>query len=446
MNITSLSNFESQLKKDNINQVQICYIDYSGRLCGKIIPISEIKSVILKGVVFAKANLSFGLDDHFAEEATFLANTGDFLANPDFNSYTFLKHRPGIARFFSNMLDESGNNWSGCPRNQLQKTLNKYDELEIKVKISLEPEFSIYKKNEDKFDPFSFDGMFTISGMDKIYPVWQDLYESFQRSNINIEQVGKEYGPGQYEATWKYDEVIKSIDNYLNFKDFVKTIMREHSYSATFMPKPYDHLPGNGLHIHLSLWDKNNNEISCSDNDDFPLSEIGSHFVAGLLKNAHSLTATGCATINSYKRILPGSWSPAHICWGSENRSTLIRIPGKGDRKHIELRHGDNMNNPYIYINTVLASGLEGIKNKLPLEKPILDDAGQFSDVSNKSKLKILPRTFNESLTYLKKNKLFKEFLGEIIFNEFIKIKETELRQFEKTVHPWERDKYFEVF
>jgi len=362
MNITSLSNFESQLKKDNINQVQICYIDYSGRLCGKIIPISEIKSVILKGVVFAKANLSFGLDDHFAEEATFLANTGDFLANPDFNSYTFLKHRPGIARFFSNMLDESGNNWSGCPRNQLQKTLNKYDELEIKVKISLEPEFSIYKKNEDKFDPFSFDGMFTISGMDKIYPVWQDLYESFQRSNINIEQVGKEYGPGQYEATWKYDEVIKSIDNYLNFKDFVKTIMREHSYSATFMPKPYDHLPGNGLHIHLSLWDKNNNEISCSDNDDFPLSEIGSHFVAGLLKNAHSLTATGCATINSYKRILPGSWSPAHICWGSENRSTLIRIPGKGDRKHIELRHGDNMNNPYIYINTVLASGLEGIK------------------------------------------------------------------------------------
>ena len=86
--MTSLSNFESQLKKDNINQIQICYIDYSGRLCGKIIPISQIESVISKGVVFAKANLSFGLDDHFAAGAIFLANTGDFLANPDFNSYT----------------------------------------------------------------------------------------------------------------------------------------------------------------------------------------------------------------------------------------------------------------------------------------------------------------------------------------------------------------------
>ena len=82
----------------------------------------------------------------------------------------------------------------------------------------------------------------------------------------------------------------------------------------------------------------------------------------------------------------------------------------------------------------------------MALEKPILDDAGQFSDVSNKSKLKVLPRNFNESLSYLKKNKLFKEHLGEIIFNEFIKIKETELRQFETAVHLWERDKYFEVF
>jgi len=350
--MNSSSNFESQFKKDNINQVQICYIDYSGRLCGKIIPTSKIKSIISKGVVFAKANLSFGLDDHLAEEATFLANTGDFLANPDFQSYTILKHRFGMARFFSNMLDEQGNNWSGCPRYQLQKIINEYKELKINIKLSLEPEFSIYKKENDKFNPFSFDSMFTISGMDKIYPVWKELYESLHHANINIEQVGKEYGPGQYEATWEYDDVIKSIDNYVNFKDFVKSIMRDHNYYATFMPKPYDHLPGNGLHLHLSLWDNNNKEISCTVNDDFPLSELGSYFVAGLLKNAHSLTATGCASINSYKRILPGSWSPAHICWGNENRSALIRIPGKVDRKHIELRHGDNINNPYIYVTT----------------------------------------------------------------------------------------------
>ena len=130
---------------------------------------------------------------------------------------------------------------------------------------------------------------------------------------------------------------IKKIQILKGEEDFVKSIMRDNNYFATFMPKPFDHLPGNGLHIHLSLWDNNNKEISGSENNEFPLSELGSHFVAGILNNAHSLTATGCASINSYKRIVPGSWSPAHICWGNENRSTLVRIPGKGNKRVMDL-------------------------------------------------------------------------------------------------------------
>ncbi len=441
-----LKNLESQFKKNNIEQVQICYIDYCGRLCGKLIPVSKFESIVSKGVVFAKANLSFGLDDHFAKNAKFLANTGDFFATPDLESYTQLKHRPGVARFFTNMMNEEGNNWDGCPRNKLQKLINEYKQLNINIKLSLESEFSIYTKENESYVPFSFDGMFTISGMDKIHFIWEQLYESLKLNNIKIEQVGKEYGPGQYEATWEYSDVIKSIDNYLNFKDFVKSIMRENNYYATFMAKPFDHYPGNGLHVHLSLWDNNNNEISCSNNNKFPLSELGSHFVAGILSNAHSLTATGCASINSYKRIIPGSWSPAHICWGNENRSTLIRIPGKENRRHIELRHGDNVNNPYIYVNTILASGLEGIKKKLSLEDPFTEDAGEFSDKIDTDNLKILPRSFKDSLSYLKKNNLFKKYLGDLIYDEFIKIKETELHQHDTTVHKWERDKYFEVF
>jgi len=442
--MSNLSKLESLIKKNKINQIQICYLDYSGRLCGKIIPIDKIRSIILKGVVFAKSNLSFGLDDHFANDAKFLANSGDFLANPDASSFTILSHRPGIARFYSYMMDDDDKNWLGCPRFQLKKIIQEYKKLNLDIKLSLEPEFSVYTKNENYFKPYSFDGMFTISGIDKFNSIWQKIYLSLKAANIKIEQIGKEFGPGQYEATWTYSDVIQSIDNYLNFKDIVKSICNEHNLYATFMPKPYDNLPGNGLHLHLSLW-KNNKEISCSKNDTYPLSDIGSSFVAGLLQHAHSLTATGCASVNSYKRILPGTWSPAHICWGNNNRSALVRIPGKGNRKHIELRHGDNNNNPYIYLITVLAAGLAGIKNKLKLEDPITEDVGIYSNLNQKN-IKFLPRSFNESLTFLKNNKLFKKYLGDTIYNEFIKIKETELRQYEVTVHQWERDKYFELF
>ena len=93
-----MKNILSKLKTDSVKKLQVCYDDYSGRLCGKIVPENKFESVFKNGVVFAKANLSFGLDDHFAENAKFLANTGDFLALPDPESYAILPHRKETAR------------------------------------------------------------------------------------------------------------------------------------------------------------------------------------------------------------------------------------------------------------------------------------------------------------------------------------------------------------
>ncbi|PPR43377.1 MAG: Glutamine synthetase [Alphaproteobacteria bacterium MarineAlpha5_Bin11] len=445
-----MKDIENILNTDSIEKLQVCYNDYSGRLCGKIVPKHKFHSAIKNGIVFAKANLSFGLDDHFADNAKFLANTGDFLATPDPDSYTILPHRIKTARVNSYMLDNDKSEWEGCPRTRLNKIVKKFSSKGIKIKISFEPEFSLYKKNvnNDDYSPISNDGMFTISGLDRFHGFWESFDKIFSRSQIKIEQLGKEYGPGQYEATWMYDNPIKSVDNYINYKDFIISLARDNEYLATFMPKPFAHLPGNGLHLHISLWDQNEKkEISCKENDNDPLSDIGKNFVAGLLKNAHSLTSLGCASVNSYKRILPGSWSPAHICWGIENRSVLVRIPGKGERKHIELRHGDNIINPHIYLTGVLAAGFEGIDKALNVQDPVDIDAGQISDnkIDNNT-IEILPRNLTEALSFLKKNQIIREALGDIIFEEFIKIKETEIRQYEQHVHPWERSRYMENF
>ena len=443
-----MKNIISKLKTDSIKKLQICYNDYSGRLCGKIVPENKIDSVFENGVVFAKANLSFGLDDHFAENAKFLANTGDFLALPDPESYAILPHRKETARLNCFMKDNDMSEWEGCPRTKLDKIVEKFSEKGIKIKLSFEPEFSMYKKDaNNEYVPISNDGMFTISGIDRFNTFWENFNNLFSKTEISIEQLGKEYGPGQYEATWRYDNPIKSIDNYINFKDFIISLARDNDFLATFMPKPFADLPGNGFHLHISLWNEDEKkEISCTDDDTNPLSELGKNFVAGLLKHAHSLTALGCSTVNSYKRILPGSWSPAHICWGAENRSVLVRVPGKGNRKHIELRHGDNAINPYLYLTGVLASGLEGIECDLNVPEPVSIDAGQLSDKEADNNIQVLPRTLSESLSFLKKNEVIKEALGNIILDEFIKIKKTELRQYETHVHSWERERYMKNF
>jgi len=443
-----MKNIMNNLKSDSIDKIQICYNDYSGRLCGKIIPENKIDSILKNGVVFAKANLSFGLDDHFADDAKFLANTGDFLALPDEESYAILPHRKGTARLNCIMKDNDMSEWEGCPRTKLEKIINKFLKKGIKIKVSFESEFSMYQKDENnEYIPISNDGMFTISGIDRFNVFWENFSNLFNKTEIFIEQLGKEYGPGQYEATWKYNDPIKSVDNYINYKDFIISLARDNNYLATFMPKPFAHLPGNGLHLHISLWDENEKkEISCNEDDSDPLSELGKKFVAGLLKHAHSLTALGCSTVNSYKRILPGSWSPAHICWGAENRSVLIRVPGKGNRKHIELRHGDNAINPYLYLTSVLAAGFDGVENDLQVPQPVTIDVGQLSDKDSSNNIEVLPRSLSESIFFLKKNIILKETLGNIIFDEFIKIKETELKQYDTHVHPWERDRYMENF
>ena len=137
-----------KINNDSIENLQICYIDYSGRLCGKYIPEHKFDTVFENGIVFAKANLSFGLDDHFADDAKFLANTGDFLAIPDPESYATLPHRKGTARLNCIMKDNDMSEWNGCPRTKLMGVVKNFSDKGIKIKVSYEPEFSLYQKNE----------------------------------------------------------------------------------------------------------------------------------------------------------------------------------------------------------------------------------------------------------------------------------------------------------
>ena len=219
----------NKLKKDSIKKLQVCYVDYNGRLCGKYIPEHKFNSVFKDGIVFAKANLSFGLDDHFADDAKFLANTGDFLAIPDPESYAILHHRNDTARLNSIMKDNDLSEWEGCPKTKLNEIVNKFFQKGIKIKLSFEPEFSMYHKdNNNEYIPISNDGMFTISGIDKFNKFWDSFYNLFSKTDILIEQLGKEYGPGQYEATWKYDNPLKSVNNYIKQIERVSETLKLH--------------------------------------------------------------------------------------------------------------------------------------------------------------------------------------------------------------------------
>ena len=265
---------------------------------------------------------------------------------------------------------------------------------------------------------------------------------------IVLDQLGKEYGPAQYEGTPAFGAPLEAVDHYLAFREVVRNRAREAGWVASFMPKPYAELPGCGLHVHLSVWDRDGQrELTPGEADREPLSGVGRRFAAGLLAHARGLTGIGSPIVNSYKRLLPGSWAPAHICWGVGNRSALVRVPGLGRRRRIEYRSGDNAANPFLYVCALMAAGLDGIRNEIELPPPADVDVGHLSTAEAQARgLEFLPSSLPEALDAFEADAVLTGALGPVISAEFLKVKRSELAAYDLTVHPWERAAYLETF
>lgn len=438
-----------RLENDGIEHLWVIYHDYSGRSCAKTVPRERFASVAERGVVFARANLDFTLEDHQAAGALFLADTGDFLAVPDPDSYAAIPYREATARTHVFMrADAEGSLWEGCPRTQLGRMVEAYAAEGLSVQVGFEAEFTMFARVGDgEYVHSDHDGMFTVAGLDRHSALWRTVIETLGAMGVPVMQHGKEYGPGQYEMTTRHAPPIKAADDYLTLKEAVRALAREAGWIATFMPKPYAEWAGNGLHLHISLWDLGGaHDLSMGETGDEPLSSLGRHFLGGLLAHARSLTGIGAPTVNSYKRLLPGSWAPAHVCWGVGNRATLVRIPALGRRRHIEFRSGDNAINPFIYLTAMLAAGLDGIHNQIEPPAPVDYDVGHLSDEEAASRgVARLPSNLPDALAALEADGVIARALGSIIFSEFLKVKRSELAAYNLHVHPWERKLYLET-
>ena len=437
-----------QLEQDEIENLWVIYHDYSGRACAKTIPKARFAGAVRNGVVFARANLDFTLADHQAPGARYLADTGDFMAVPDPASYAVVPYRPAVARVHVHMRTDTGDAWEGCPRTRLEALVEHYARRGLGLQVAFEPEFTLFTPAGDgEYEPADHDGMFTVAGLDRHYVLFEQIVTTLARMGVEVDQLGKEYGAGQYEASTRHTDPVAAVDHYLIFKEVVRALARDAGYVATFMPKPYTHLAGNGLHVHLSLWDAEHaRDLSIGAGDDEPLSARGGHFAAGLLAHAESLTALGGPTVNSYKRLQPASWAPAHICWGVGNRAALVRVPGMGPRRHLEFRPGDNSANPYLYLIGILSAGLDGLENELPLPPPVHGDVGHFDDAQlTEQGVRMLPRSLPEALAFLEADSVVTEAIGAPILDEFLRVKRTELAEYSLMVHPWERELYLEV-
>lgn len=438
----------NRLEGDGIEHLWVIYHDYSGRSSAKIVTKESFTSVLERGMVFAQANLDATMEDRPTPGAIYGASSGDFFAVPDPASYAPIPYRQATARMHAFMFNEDGTVWEGCPRTRLQSMVDAYASEGLGIRVGFEPEFYLFKPGQNsEYSPADADGIAALAGLDRHHSLWKSILDNLSKMGVKVSQLGKEGGPGQYEATTHYAEPLKAVDDYLTFKEVSRALAREVGCIASFMPKPYTNLYSCGLHLHLSLWDTaGQRDLSMGQSADELLSPLGRYFVGGLLAHSRALTGVGAPIVNSYKRLLPGSWAPAHICWGLRNRAALVRIPGMGSRRRIEFRSGDNAANPFIFLTAVLASGLDGIKKGIEPPPPVVDDVGQLSDQEAEAcGLELLPRSLPAALDAFEADQVLKEALGEVITLEFLRVKRGELDAYNLHVHPWERKLYLEA-
>jgi glutamine synthetase len=439
------NDLSSWMSEHALRHLWVAYTDYHGRLAGRDIPLARVAGVAERGTNFAKANFNFSIRDVQVIRPHFGADSGDVLAIPDAESVVALPYQAESALAFATLHLEDGSIWEGCARAALKRAVAALAEAGLAARVAFEPEFYLFAS--DGAQPVNETGMYTIAGLDEQMEFVRRLSLVLPEMGVEMEQIGKEYGQGQYEANIAPDRPVAAADDLFLLRLAVRGIARQLGQRASFMPKFDPAMAGSGLHVHLSLQDATSDVDRTADSTDRSgLSVAARSFMAGWLEHAEALTALGCPTPNSYKRLQPGSWAPAHICWGIGNRAALVRVPGPGKRARLEFRAGDNTASPFLFLAGLIWAGLDGIRRGLEPGEPVTADAGHLeANELAARRIRFLPRAAQQSFAAFEADDALKDGLGALIHTEFLRVKRAELAAYDVQVNEWERAAYFDA-
>lgn len=433
-----------------IRRVKVGGFDVDGVLRGKYLALDKFWSVAESGLGFCDVIFGWDIDDRLYDNG---AVTGwhsgypDTLARIDLSTFRVIPWEPGTAAFLLDYCRSDGSPLAVSPRQLLQRVESRAAALGFEAKFSSEYEFFLFKETPETLRSKRFDaletltpGMFGYSWLRSSAqaPLVHDLLDQLSQFDIDIEGFHTETGPGVYEAAVRYDKLLRAGDKAALFKTAVKEICSRRGIQACFMAKWNAELPGCSGHIHQSLWREGKSAFH-DEQRQHRMSDTMRWYIGGQIQLMPELCALIAPTINSYKRMVPGTWAPIAATWGVDNRTTAIRvIPGTESSTRVEFRLAAADMNPYIAMATSLAAGLWGIEHKVEPPAPI-EGNGYLAE-----KARPLPRNLGEATDRLSSSRIAREILGEGFVDHYVRTREWEVRAFERAVTRWELERYFE--
>ena len=432
-------------KEENVQFLRLMFTDLYGTIKNVEVPISQLDKLLDNKLMFDGSSI-----DGFVR-----IEESDMWLYPDVSTWMIFpwgSEHGKVARIICEVYTADRKPFMGDPRNNLMRVL---DEMKAEgftdFNIGPEPEFFLFKLDPETGKPTMHlndnGSYFDFAPVDMGENCRREIVLELERMGFDVEASHHEVAPGQHEVDFKYEDALHACDNIQTFKLVVKTVARKHGLHATFMPKPLAQVNGSGMHINMSLFDKNGN-VFYDENGDQKLSQKAYYFLGGLLKHARSFTAITNPTVNSYKRLVPGFEAPVYVAWSGRNRSPLIRVPmAREQGTRFELRSVDPSANPYMAIAAILEAGLDGLRNKIePAASVDRNIYAMDEEERRENGIKDLPSTLHNALKELKNDEVIQGALGEHLFNNFVEAKTLEWDSYRQDVSQWERDQYLELY
>src|SRR5580692_2737163 len=446
--ITTKEELVAATERDGVEFLFAMFVDMHGKPCAKMVPVSAIEGLMTDGAGFA---------GFAAGPMGQVPSSPDLLAMPDLSSYMPAPWRPGLGII---QCDPTvlGEPWPFAPRVILRRQLQRLADLGYALKVGAEAEYFLVRRTDDG-------GIAVADPQDQAAAPCYDaraltrMYDHLTTVSRHMNTLGwanyandHEDANGQFEQNFRYADALTTADRVIVFRYMIHSLATEAGMLATFMPKPFSNLTGNGLHMHLSMWDAAGVELfaDASDNRGLGMSELGYSFIAGLLEHARALVAITCPTVNSYKRLASAApdsgaaWSPVFATYGGNDRTHMLRVPDSG---RVEDRCIDGSANPYLTISAIIAAGLDGIERKLNPGDPCeLNLLKLTEDEAKERGLVSMPMTLWHALEHLEGDDVLREGLGKTpegdYVDYFVATKRAEVRSSQAEVTPWELEHY----
>lgn len=436
----------ARVKEDNVKFISLQFTDVTGAVKSVDMPVSRLEVALEDGVWF----------DGSSVEGFARIQESDMRLVLDPETYAVLPWTPierRRARIFCDIYTPDGKPFEGDPRGTLKRLLAKLEERGWTYNVGPEPEFFLFRRNGGSVHPVPHDigGYFDFSADDEAVRVRTELMEALNQMGLEVEMGHHEVALGQHEIDFRFADALRTADNVLTLKYTVKAIAAQHGLVASFMPKPIFGINGSGMHCHQSIFDRNGENLFFDPNDEYKLSQLAYHFIAGQLHHARAMAAVVAPTVNSYKRLVPGYEAPVYIGWAQLNRSALIRIPRYTEGRHksmrAELRFPDPSSNPYLAFTVMLAAALDGIDRQLMPPAPLNNINLYHLSKEERAQMGVreLPGSLAEAMRELEQDEALKDALGPVTYEAFLRAKWAEVEEYRMKVTDWEIERYLET-